>query len=612
MSGRSTPNDRAVTGRHSKAFYGNALTIGALAMVMVACGGSSSQGTDNPGENASSSGGGSGSGGSSGSGSGSSGAGSSGSNEGGAGSSSGSSGGDAGSGADGGTTGTVGALNCGADSNDWPMHGHNICGTAAPTANSAITTATAPKLAMKWVYTAAGDVSATPAVVGGVVYVPDWGGNIARLDAATGAVAWSKSVASLVPASSSGLGGFVSRTTPLVTSNAVILGTIRTGNPLLSNMGPGAFVIAIDPTSAAVKWATPVHDGHPAAVETGSPVYDGTNLYVGVASWEEAFSAYASGYKCCTFRGSVLAINASTGAIVWRTRTIADGLTGYAGGAVWSTPTIDLKRKLLYVTTGNNYLVPAGSSGSVKGNNIDSILALNLADGTIKWAVSVPENGSDVWTFANSGGPDSDFGCEPNLFTAVVDGKTTDLVGAGQKSGNYYAINPDTGVVVWKTQVGPTGHLGGIHQGTAIDGTRIYVGVNNFGGDPWPLGGKGPQGGTLTSVGAWGALDPATGSILWQVANPAMTTELNGASVNGPITVVNGVMFVGSMDMDGTMYALDATDGKVLWSFQSGATVYGGAAVSGDSVYWGAGYPGGSRDLGFGTTVKKLFAFKVP
>jgi polyvinyl alcohol dehydrogenase (cytochrome) len=125
----------------------------------------------------------------------------------------------------------------------------------------------------------------------------------------------------------------------------------------------------------------------------------------------------------------------------------------------------------------------------------------------------------------------------------------------------------------------------------------------------YKLGGSGQQAGKETGVGSWAALDPSSGAILWQVANPAMTAPLNGASVNGPISVVNGVVFGGSMDADGMMYAFDASSGKVLWSFKSGATVYGGAAIAEGVVYWGSGYP--SSRLGFGTTGKALYAFSL-
>jgi polyvinyl alcohol dehydrogenase (cytochrome) len=171
-------------------------------------------------------------------------------------------------------------------------------------------------------------------------------------------------------------------------------------------------------------------------------------------------------------------------------------------------------------------------------------------------------------------------------------------------------LDAETGDVVWKTQVGPGGHLGGIQWGTAYDGSRLYFGVNDTDGTAYTLAGSGAQSGTRVSAGSWGSLDPASGSVLWQIANPSMTAPLGGASVNGPVTVVGGVLLAGSMDHDGTMYALDAATGAVLWSFQAGATVYGGPAVAGGVVYWGAGYP--ATRLGFGGSAKKLYAFALP
>ena len=508
-------------------------------------------------------------------------------------------------------------LDCSDDNTDWPMAGQNVCNSRNQKTAGTLSVASAAKLAVKWSFDAAGDISATPAVVAGSVYVPDWGGKLNRLDAATGAVQWSLDVGTLanfVDANMMPVTGLISRTTPVVTSGLVIFGTQRNAPQIVLDPRPNAFMIAVDQTSGAVRWTTPLHEGHPAAVITGSPVVDGTHLYVGVSSLEEAFPLGPK-YQCCSFRGSVAALDVATGKVLWQTHTIEDKLyygpdgktpSGYAGAAVWSsTPVVDRKRKLLYVTTGNNYSVPNGVTTLEDGNHIGSIMALDLTTGAIKWSRALVD--LDVWNFSNMSGPDFDFGCGANLFRASIGGQQRDLVGAGQKSGIYSALDADTGAVVWQTTVGPGGHLGGIHWGTAVDGQRIYVGVNNEKGAPFALGGKGKHAGEMTSVGAWAALDPATGAILWQVANPASPTVTNGANVNGPVTVVSGVLFAGSMDPAGTMFALDASSGDVLWSFQSGGTVYGGPAVVGGTVYWGAGY--GSSRLGFGTSVKKLFAF---
>jgi polyvinyl alcohol dehydrogenase (cytochrome) len=535
-------------------------------------------------------------------------------------------------------------LDCAADSGDWPMYGQNICNTRAAT-SSAITPASVKQgLTVKWTYAAAGDISATPAVVAGQVYFPDWGGMLNCLDAQTGRVVWSRSIAAILgdlpdggdqdggdggdevdgafpaqaaDAQTSGFGyamrsvtGLVARGTPVVTGGLVIFGVGTVGS---------AFMVAVDQATGALRWLT-LLDPHPYALIASSPALDGDTLYVGVSSGEEAALLADPNYPCCSFRGSVAALNATTGAIVWQTPTIddavyrnADGsLSGYAGAAVWSgTPTVDHKRSVVYVTTGNNYSVAPDQADSgaplPDGDRIESILALDLASGGVIWSQRM--TAGDIWNFGLPGNHDYDFGCGANLFQATLGGTRRDVVGAGQKSGVYWALDPDTGATLWKTQVGPGGHYGGIHWGTAVDGARVYVGVNDESGTGYKLGGSGTMAGTTVNVGSWAALDPGTGETLWQVPNTAMSAPLNGVSVNGPLAVVNGVVFAGSMDQDGTMFAFDATSGDMLWHFKSGGTVYGGPAIVDGVVYWGNGYP--SSRLGFGTPGTLLYAFEV-
>ncbi len=523
------------------------------------------------------------------------------------------------------------------DAGDWGMYGQNVCGTRggnSPT--DPISTKTASKLKVKWTFAAAGDISATPAVVGGQVYVPDWGGNLNRIDATTGKAVWSKNVGEILGIGDAGIpydaGGLdtsntrsyaapVSRVTPVVSGNNVIFG--------MGSAQANATMAAVDKDTAALKWQTPL-DTHPTALITSSPAIDGDVVYVGVSSGEEVAAGQIPGYPCCSFRGSVVALSATTGAIKWKTPMIEDSvfykpdgsMSGYAGVAIWSgTPTLDRKRRLVYVTTGNNYSVPANApSPPPAGDHVESIVAVDMDSGVIKWSASMVAPAGDVWTFETPGGPDYDLGCGANLFQASSHGTFHDVVGAGQKSGVYWAVNPDDGGVLWKTQVGPGGHLGGIHWGTAVDSNGVYVGVNDETGTAYTMGGSGPQAGKKTSVGSWAALDPAGGSgdagvsnkgkILWQIANPSMTAPLEGASVNGPLAVYNGVVFAGSMDAMGMMYALDASSGKVLWQYASGATVYSGPAIANGVVYWGVGYP--STRLGFGShgTVQ-LYAFEL-
>ncbi|MGO9832771.1 MAG: PQQ-binding-like beta-propeller repeat protein [Polyangiaceae bacterium] len=540
------------------------------------------------------------------------------------------------SGAEAGPPPPAGNLSCDSDASDWPMFGQNVCNTNSQATAGGISTATVGTLGVKWVAQLGASVSATPTVVNGSVYVPDWGGNINRLDATTGAVTWSKSVGAILKGAGdagASLPGFASRTAPLVTGGMVIFGALR-GESLATTPGASAFLVAIDQDTANLKWSTLV-ETHQAAVIAGSPVLDGTTLYIGVSSQEEYSSLVSllspgKSYTCCSFRGSVVAVDVTTGKVLWKTYTIADSLyysndagklSGWAGDAIWSsTPVIDRKRNQLYVTTGNNYHnVPAeATAGASDGNYVDSVMALDMTTGAIKWARSFPEGGADVFTAQVATGQDSDFGAGANLFTATINGAPKDLVGAGQKSGMYWALDADTGATVWSIQVGSGGHLGGIHWGTATDGTRIYV-EDNYGGDkPYAIAGTGPQAGMMAMTGTWAALDPSSGDILWQITDPAAAAPVNGVSCNGPVAVANGVLFAGSMDTLGTMFAFDAATGKMLWSYQSGGTVYGGPAIVGGVVYWGTGYPNGSgaRPLGFGSTsmadggvINSLYAF---
>jgi polyvinyl alcohol dehydrogenase (cytochrome) len=529
------------------------------------------------------------------------------------------------------------ALDCADTSGDWPMYGHNVCNTFSSRGESVITAASARKLGVKWTFDAAGDITATPAVVAGQVYVPDWGGMLNRINASTGKAVWSKSVADLAGLGSSAGewdGGapdqIISRGTPVVTNGMVIFGLRRT---TWNFPGSLAYMVAVDQDTGALRWKT-LLDPHWVAVITSSPVLEAGRIYVGVSSMEEDLSI-TPGYTCCIFRGSVAALDVTTGAIVWQTPMIDDGvyfqsgdggpdvgttLSGMSGAPVWSgAPAVDRKRRSLYVTTGDNYSAPPGVHIPIDGDHAESIVSLDLDTGAVKWATKMTCVPDDIFAFANPLGPDLDFGGGANLFPAKVNGVTEDLVGAGQKSGVYWAVDADTGAIVWQKQVGPRGRFGGIHWGTAVDGWNVYAGVNDETGMAYPLGGTGPSAGKQAKVGSWAALDPATGDIRWQVANPAMTAPLTGASVNAPVATVNGVLFAGSMDAKGTMYALDTKSGAVLWSFKSGGTVYGSPAISNGTVYWGCGFPpsrciqsvSGCHGLGFGTSCKKLYAFDV-
>jgi polyvinyl alcohol dehydrogenase (cytochrome) len=498
----------------------------------------------------------------------------------------------------------------------WPSAGHDLQNTRNQNTESKISPTRVGGLALKWQFTTGGDVSATPAVDGNTVYFPDWAGNLYALNANTGAVVWQHKISDYT-----GVPGDVVRATPAISGNSLIFGD-QGGNDSVS----GARVMAVSKQTGALLWVTKVDD-HPMAIVTQSAVVvgDGTSniAIVGVASSEELYAAFIPGYTCCNFRGSEMALNASTGQILWKTYTVP---VGYSGGAVWgSTAAVDQGRGIVYTATGNNYSVPQSVIDCVTAagndpnavqacmspeNYFDSILALDLYTGATKWATHampydawnvscIPGFGSNLDNCPSPTGPDYDFGQGPALFSVRMAGssKPRAMLGIGQKSGLYWALDPATGAVLWKTQAGPGGTAGGLQWGSATDGTRIYVADANSNSKPWTL----PDGST-TTAGVWSALNPATGQILWQRADP------KGYSLPAPLSTANRVLFGCSLDPTGQMYALDPATGATLWQFTSGGSCNAGAAIVNGMVYWGSGY----GRFGFGTPNNKFFAFGLP
>jgi polyvinyl alcohol dehydrogenase (cytochrome) len=473
---------------------------------------------------------------------------------------------------------------------DWPMFGQNLQNTAATVTNSG---KDVRQLKPKWVFTAGGDISARAAVVNSIAYFPDWGGNLWAVNTKDGSLAWGH------PLSYYGLPADThSRTTPAVVGGVVYVGTQE-----------GAWLLAINAASGALIWKSQLESPatDPFALITASPaVHDGF-VYTGVASLEEGVAANPA-YPCCKARGSVVKVNAATGMQVWKTYTVP---TGYSGGGVWgSNFAVDPARGSVFVGTGNNYSHPtdpaylacvaAGGTAatcSSPANHVDSILSLDMATGAIKWASKFVNwsqpfvaNGSDDWNVAclvgfaagqgncpSDAGPDYDFASAPNLITYQSKQGPRTILGAGQKSGIYYALDPDTGATLWRTQVGPGSALGGMEWGSASDGKRIYVSIANLYGIPTAVGG----------AGSWSALDPETGAILWQVGDP------NGAIAIGPLAVADGVVYASSMagaPNAPTMLALSTVSGQTLWTFAAGSSVNAGATIVDGVVYWGSGY----------------------
>ena len=391
---------------------------------------------------------------------------------------------------------------------DWSSSGQNNHNTRSAAAEHAINAGNVRNLKTAWIFTTSGDVSATATIVNGVAYV--------RIG-----------VASSGPSTPGPEGHLVARCQrihrnlglglangPAYWNGELVIGT---GNLMTSGLSP-AFEIGIDARSGAMLWRTRT-DANIAAIVTGSATIDNGIVYTGVSSKTEHTTVTP------TFRGSVEALDARTGKILWKTYMVP---AGFNGGAVWSSqPVVDHKTGMLYVTTGNSYSVPKGYCVNPGETNctqlpldadIDSVVALRLTTGKIVWAHHTLR--ADTWTMADpNASPDFDFGADPNLYTTTIEGKRTDVLGAGQKSGMYYALDPATGKEIWATQAGPGGVLGGIEWGTSSDGERIYAAITNGSHKAYTYITYDGQKKT-TRGGLWTALDAATGKILWQTADP--------------------------------------------------------------------------------------------
>lgn len=501
---------------------------------------------------------------------------------------------------------------------DWAMGGQAISNMRYQPNETKLSTATAGSLHTKWIATMNGDVTATPAVVGGAVYVPDWGGYISKLDAATGNVIWSKKLDTLI-GDPDPTKHFVSRTSPVVSGNDLLIGTQK-----------GGLLLKLNATTGNLVWKRVVDKyGTADAIVTQSPIVASGIAYVGVASTEENNVAF--GAPCCFFRGNISAFKVSTGERLWTADSIADAeyAVGFRGVGIWgSTPTLDRARNSLYVTTGNNYDVPqsvadcqAGYTGgpytcedAYPGNHVDSVMSLDLDTGALKWAARLEDY--DAWNVAcifgdptacpNPEGPDFDFGQGAIL---IKNTKAGDVLAAGQKSGMLWGLDPATGNVRWSYFAGPGSTLGGLEWGSASDGKSVYYAVVNLYGIPFPLTHPAPESAPVANVGLWGAVDAATGQPIWQRADPNNAIDL------GPVSVANGVVYAssfggqvgvpGSSNGKPTMFALDATTGAQLWSYSTPGSVNASPSIVDGSLYWGSGY----SNLFLGDGDPHLYAF---
>jgi polyvinyl alcohol dehydrogenase (cytochrome) len=417
------------------------------------------------------------------------------------------------------------------------MYRHDLANTGFVPNETQVTAGNVAKLKTVWSKTGVTGVTGTPAVVNGVVYYGDWKGSISAVKADSGQTIWS---------------------TPLG-AGWVIGGPAIHGDALF--IGVGKTLYRLNTATGAIVWKAITNDNALSQIN-GSPVYvDGLVLQT-TAGIQDAVPDPTN-----SFRGTIGAYDATTGKEVWRFYATPDNKTAGSGVGVWSTPAVDQARGLLYVGTGNTSSEPTAPLA-------DALLAINYKTGKLAWSKQFTAR--DVFPNGHPTGKDVDVGASPNLWTS--DGR--DLVGVGDKGGNYHVLDRSTGKVVWQTSLTPGSVFGGVIGSAAFVDGQLVMSSNV--GDP--------KTNAPTNASKIIALDPATGKLRWSVA-------LNG-KVFGPVSAVHGVAFVGT-DAN-TMYAFDVATGKQLWSFNAPGKVGGGAAIVGSDVYWGYGFTlfGGSSEGG--------------
>jgi polyvinyl alcohol dehydrogenase (cytochrome) len=468
----------------------------------------------------------------------------------------------------------------------WNGWGNGVANTRYAK-DGGLTAADLPKLKLKWAFGYANVTAARaqPALAGGRLFVASENGEVHALDPKTGCIHWTfKAVAGIRTALSVGPYKNASGS-----GQAVYFGDAR------------ANTYAVDANSGQQIWIRKVDD-HRAAAITGAPTVFGGRVYVPVQGLNEEGTGGRGGYQCCTFRGSVSALDANTGAVIWKTYTIdepkpraknKDGVQmwGPAGAGIWAAPTVDPKRNLIYVATGNSYADPPQKMAN-------AVIALDINTGAVKWVNQTTPN--DSWTMGCQAknpdnpacpetlGPDYDFSASPAL--ATINGR--DLLVLPQKSGMAFAMDPDDeGKIVWQQRIGQGSGLGG-QWGAAVDEQNAYTGVSDlFSQNP----------------GGLRALRLADGEIAWSVPPPAAlcgSARSCRAAQGGAATVIPGAVLSGSLD--GGMRAYSTKDGSILWMFDtnrefdtvngvkaSGGGIEGpGAIVADRMIFFNSGYGG--------------------
>ena len=411
------------------------------------------------------------------------------------------------------------------------------------------------RLKLKWAFALAGDVTAfaQPTILDNDLFMGSASGMIHALDRDTGCVRWLYQADGPV--------------------RAAIAVARESGRYVLLFGDQAGRFYALDAASGKLLWKKRMEDHDAARITGAATAYQGT-VFVPVAGWEEN-RANDPQYPCCTMRGSVVALRIRDGEQLWKTYMVdapkqtgvssaGTPMYGPSGAGIWSAPTLDRERGLIYAATGDNYSQPANELS-------DAVVALDLRTGKIKWSRQF--TAGDAFTGACAGkpdcGPDFDFGSSTML---VKSGDKTVLV-AGQKSGVVYGLDPDRqGEILWQLRVGKGGTNGGVEWGMASDGQNVYAAVSDVARAPrtrTDLADLRDRDLDPNVGGGLTAIRLADGSKAWYAAPQPCSPPKPGCSPAQPgaVTAIPGAVFSGSVD--GHLRAFSSEDGKVLWDFDT-------------------------------------------
>lgn len=470
----------------------------------------------------------------------------------------------------------------------WNGHGNGPDATRFA-ARAGITAADLPRLKLKWAfgYANVGSARMQPALAGGRLFVGSENGEVHALNPRTGCSYWTFRAQAGVRTAPS-VAAY--RTAEGARGYAVYFGDTK------------ANVYGVDANTGKQLWVRRI-DEHASAAITGAPIVHDGRLFVGTQGLGEEGRGSTGGYACCTFRGSLSAIDINNGNVLWKTPTVDEPkprvktgagvqMYGPAGGSIWSAPSVDVKRGLVYAATGNAFADPPQKM-------TNSVVAFDQKTGAVRWyhqfteadqwAMGCPATNKDNPACPAVLGPDYDFSATPIL---TREGNR-DLIVLPQKSGIAYAIDPDKqGALVWQRAFGKGSGLGG-QWGGAADGVNFYTGTNDFLADV---------------AGGMTAIRLKDGTIAWQMPPQPLLCGVKAQGCDGgqgaAVTAIPGAVFSGAHD--GGLRAYSATDGKVLWTFDANRkfdTVNGvagtgasmdsaGPVIAGGMMFVNAGYGG--------------------